>query len=389
MAIDYDRFLVRSAAALASAGAQLLLPAADAARAAPWASGWDQILLADGPGSQTLYAFTRVNGGNVQEQLDRLAEGLSQNGVLGRSPVPVSLVAVAVLPHGAESRRIRGLTGLTPSRYYPGLRPSTWVVDLAGEKVHTGGLGRKAEGKDLIQQAASADSVQVLDAGGLDALQQRHVEQTQAFYRLMRGRQPLVTYALVAINVAVFLLMYTQGGPGNDATLRNFGALSPQLIEQGQWWRLVTAMFLHASVTHIVFNMVSLVAIGTLAERLYGNTKFLAIYLGSGLIGSLTSFGYSVLTGSLNILGVGASGAIFGVAGALLTVRFHSSDVIPKRLRNQISSSMLPLVALSLIIARLTPNVDNSAHIGGLIGGMILSFVFPLTRRVRETADVS
>jgi rhomboid protease GluP len=199
----------------------------------------------------------------------------------------------------------------------------------------------------------------------------------------MRGRQPIVTYALIACNVAVYGLMMLQGGPDHEGVLRRFGALSPALVQQGQWWRLLMSIFLHASVAHILFNMTSLFAVGTLAERLYGSAKFLGIYLGAGLVGSVASVGYGFLSGNADVLGVGASGAIFGVAGALLTVRFHRSDVIPPRLRQRISSSMLPLVLLSLVFARvMAANVDNSAHVGGLLGGMALSFLLPLTRRV-------
>jgi rhomboid protease GluP len=170
-----------------------------------------------------------------------------------------------------------------------------------------------------------------------------------------------------------------------DSTVRDWGAQSPSLIEHGQWWRLFTEMFLHASLTHILFNMASLLAIGTLAERLYGSAKFLAIYLGAGLIGSLVSFSYAVAQGNLNVLGVGASGAIFGVAGALMTVRFQHTDVIPAALRRRVSSSIAPLVLVSLFLAAVTPYVDNSAHLGGLIGGMALSFAFPLTKRAPVT----
>ncbi len=106
------------------------------------------------------------------------------------------------------------------------------------------------------------------------------------------------------------------------------------------------------------------------------------IYLGEGLIGGLAIYGYAVSTGHLDILGVGASGAIFGVAGALVTVRFQSSEVIPRYVRERVSTSMVPMVVISLGMSYLIPHVDNSAHLGGLAGGMTLSFILPLTRRV-------
>ena len=81
----------------------------------------------------------------------------------------------------------------------------------------------------------------------------------------------------------------------------------------------------------------------------------------------------------MTIPSVGASGAIFGVAGALITVRFQQSDVIPLRVRQQVSTSIIPLVVLNLVFAALSPYIDNSAHIGGLIGGVLLSFLLPIS----------
>jgi rhomboid protease GluP len=231
----------------------------------------------------------------------------------------------------------------------------------------------------MLARAVKGD---IVEAGPEDAV--RHHQQLDAFRMVVGGRQPLVCYALIAINVAIFLLLYTRGGPSDETALRDMGALSPQLVENGDWWRLVTSMFLHASVPHILFNMTSLFAVGTLAERLYGSAKFLAIYLGAGLIGSICSVAFAVMSGQINELGVGASGAIFGVAGALIAVRFHPSDIIPERLRQRVSSSLIPLVLVSLVFAYLTPHVDNAAHVGGLAGGILLSFVFPLPRRIPE-----
>ena len=85
-------------------------------------------------------------------------------------------------------------------------------------------------------------------------LQRESLQRMQAFYTLMQGRQPIVTYGLIALNVAIYLLLYTRGGPSNENALRDMGALSPILIEHGQWWRLFTSIFLHASVAHILLS---------------------------------------------------------------------------------------------------------------------------------------
>jgi membrane associated rhomboid family serine protease len=284
---------------------------------------------------------------------------------------------------GVDPKAERKALGLAPSAYYAGLRPSTWTVDLEDGQVR--GPRFSSDGVLRPVLAAAASGGDLPGEGYADLLQQRHLRQLGAFQELMRGRQPVVTYALIAVNVAIFVLMYASGALNTGSGIQSYGAVSAQLVEQGQWWRLITSMFLHASFAHILFNMTSLFAVGTLAERLYGSVKFLAIYLGAGVVGGLASMGWALVAGNPAELGLGASGAIFGVAGALLTLRFQPSDVVPLALRQRVSSAMAPLVAISLPLSyALTPNVDNSAHIGGLLGGMALSFLLPVARRVPE-----
>lgn len=330
------------------------------------------------PGQAAVYAFIdgdRLDKAGLRAHVDALADGISRSGMV--QGAQLRLVTVTVFSREGGPLSARDARRTAPSTFYAGLRPAAWTVDLRSGKVDAGRIVRP-EGVDVLQTALQGNGT--LDVESIERMQVAAANRTAAFYSLMKGRQPYVTYGLIAVNVLIFCLLYLNGGPESESTLRDFGALSPQLIGDGQWWRMFTSMFLHASIAHILFNMTSLFAIGTLAERLYGSARYLGIYLGAGLIGSITSFGYAELSGHTDVLGVGASGAIFGVAGALLTVRFQQSDVIPQRLRERVSTSLLPLVAISLLISFLTPHVDNSAHIGGLAGGMLLSFLLPLTR---------
>lgn len=392
MALDCEGFLARATAAMVAAGAQpLLAPVAEARPS--WAAGWDQILILQGAARVTLYALT-CSRGEAPEQLrtrvDRLAEGVAGSNLL--SGPPLSVVSIVAFPDGLTRRLSRSVTGITPSTFYQGIRPSTWAVDLQTGQVHARGALRRPPGLEILRPVmAGAEEAPSAD---LIASQGRERQQRlRDFYRLMRQRQPVVTYALAVINVAVFLVLAAKGGLPNgnlsESTLQSAGAASAHLVESGQWWRLFSLMFLHAGVAHILFNMVSLLVVGTLAERLYGSAKFLAIYLGAGFIASLTSFAHVVLTNQPDVLTVGASGAIFGVAGALLTVRFQSSDVIPEDVRRDISSWMIVLVVLNLVLGWQTVFVDNWAHLGGLVGGMGLSFVLPLTKRLREGGDAA
>jgi rhomboid protease GluP len=229
----------------------------------------------------------------------------------------------------------------------------------------------------------------LVGAPEVGALREQVGRQNRAFYDLMGGRRPIATYVLIAINVVIFVALTVYAGSPTGAgyghALDTFGDSSAYLVEHGQWWRLFTAMFLHGSFEHVLLNMISLLYLGVIAERLYGSVKFIAIYVGSGLAGSVASVLFNALYGDPHVASVGASGAIFGIAGALLTLRFQHSDVIPRSVRDRISSSILPIVLINLVFSRfLAAYIDNSAHVGGLLGGIVLSFVFPLSRELPD-----
>jgi membrane associated rhomboid family serine protease len=378
--------LGRAAVGLASVGGVPLLSPGQQHLSSLVLEEWDQILLADNPGQTTLYAFTRADAARtaLQKRLDELCKALALRGFFQR---PMTLVAVAV----AESRNSAEpakLAHVLPSAFYTGVRPVTWVVDLSSGAVHKS-ANRSFLGAEALEAAARESGPATdLDVGEAGRIRSYQVARSQAFYQLMQGRQPVVTYGLTAINVAVYLVLVLNGGrpdPSSQVLIR-FGALVPQRVLDGEWWRLVTVMFLHASIAHIAFNMISLVVVGTIAEKLYGSPRFLAIYLGSGLIGGLASLVHGIMSNDLNTPGVGASGAIFGIVGALLTLRFQRSEIIPEYVRSRISSQMVLIVVLNLVLGAATPHVDNSAHLGGLVGGAALSFLFPLTRSLEPTA---
>jgi hypothetical protein len=148
----------------------------------------------------------------------------------------------------------------------------------------------------------------------------------------------------------------------------------------GQWWRLVTSMFLHFGVMHLAFNMLALWVFGVLAERLFGNVRFLAIYLIAGIAGSVTSFLWHPV-----VNGAGASGAIFGVLGALLAFFLRGEEGVPKSvLRAQRNSAALYIAYSLLNGARM--GIDNAAHLGGLLAGMLLGYLLsrPLSQSRAE-----
>jgi rhomboid protease GluP len=182
-----------------------------------------------------------------------------------------------------------------------------------------------------------------------------------------------VTWALVALNVLVYLAMIESGGgfpKMSGQTALAFGSnFGPDTLN-GEWWRLLASMFIHFSLVHITFNMVVLVQMGRIAERLFGNARFAALYFFTGLTASLTSLCWHPILNS-----AGASGAIFGVLGALLAyvIRYRAS--MPPTIQAQRFRSVAFIVVYSLFNGLTHQGIDNAAHIGGLISGFLMGWL--------------
>ncbi|MFD6211077.1 MULTISPECIES: rhomboid family intramembrane serine protease [unclassified Peribacillus] len=184
------------------------------------------------------------------------------------------------------------------------------------------------------------------------------------------ANKPIFTYIFMAIQIAVFVLMEFNGGSTNSKTLIEFGAkFSPYIIE-GEWWRFFTPMIVHIGFVHLLMNTFSLYLIGAEVERIYGNARFLFIYIFAGFAGTLGSF---ILTPNLS---AGASGAIFGCFGALL----YFGIVYPKLFMRSMGSSVIVLIIINLIYGFSVSGIDNAGHIGGLIGGFLAAGVVHLPK---------
>jgi membrane associated rhomboid family serine protease len=189
--------------------------------------------------------------------------------------------------------------------------------------------------------------------------------------------EPRLTYFLIAVNVIAFLAMTSSGGsltnPGG--TVYEHGALYGPLVADGEWWRIVTAGFLHAGIIHIAFNMYFLYFLGTIIEPMIGKLRFGLIYAISLLGGS---FGALLL--SPNTPTVGASGAVFGLMGAaILAMRARGIDPM--------QSGLGVTLLLNLGITFLIPGISKGGHIGGLVAGAIVGYVlFEIADRRRGAA---
>jgi rhomboid protease GluP len=179
--------------------------------------------------------------------------------------------------------------------------------------------------------------------------------------------KPLAIFVLLAINVIMYgVSVYVGGRIGWNNALYLLGGKENQAIDAGQWWRLLTPMVLHGNLTHLLFNSWALYVLGTEAERVYGTLRFLAIYLLSGLAGSIASYVFNP-----DVLSVGASGAIFGLLGALAAFAFTARSFVGWEASKMQLGQMATLAVINLAFGFVVPNIDNSAHIGGLIIGGI------------------
>ena len=179
-----------------------------------------------------------------------------------------------------------------------------------------------------------------------------------------------LTQILFGANVAVYLAMALASGsvvdfPGETAA--RFGANFGPYTLSGDWWRLVTYMFLHGGILHIAFNMWCLWDLGALSESLYGRWTFLSIYLVTGVSGGLASVAWNP-----RVLSVGASGAIFGLAGALIASFYLGEFSLPSIAIGGTLRSLAVFVVFNLFFGGMFGGIDNACHIGGLVSGLIL-----------------
>ena len=191
---------------------------------------------------------------------------------------------------------------------------------------------------------------------------------------LLQRATPIFTYIFLGLQVLLFLLMELYGlgygGSQNLFVLDLFGAKINGRILAGEWWRFITPMFLHIGFFHLFMNSLSLYYLGTTVERIYGNGRFLFIYLFSGFFGTLASFIFTVNPSA------GASGAIFGCFGALVYFGIRK----PGTFQRMAGSNIIGLLIFNLVLGFIVPTIDNAGHVGGLIGGFLASCIMDLPK---------
>lgn len=187
---------------------------------------------------------------------------------------------------------------------------------------------------------------------------------------IFRGSLNWMNLLMIGINVLVFGIMEILGSTEDIDFMVRWGASSMPLILEGEWYRIITSMFLHFGFAHLVNNMLVLLFMGDMVEEVVGHAKYLLIYLGSGIAGNLLSLYLNYQTQE-TVVSAGASGAIYGVIGAVFVILFKNRKIV----RENILRRLLFVVIVTIYYGSQAAEIDNAAHLGGLIAGVFLAFL--------------
>lgn len=220
------------------------------------------------------------------------------------------------------------------------------------------------------------------DAVADEKFDQAEAKEILTFQILYSNRQIKATWALAVFIVGIYFLEEYFGGSQNVAVLVRMGANVSGRVKEGEYYRLLSSVFLHAGLMHVFFNTYVLFALGGFFNRIFGDAKFLTVFFASGLCGSLSSvfFGHSTVS-------VGASGAIWGLFGSSLALAFFKTSLLPEMVRLRLRRVTFINLLINLGISFL-PMIDIWAHIGGGIGGFLVSLLIifrptnPVVRRL-------
>lgn len=209
-------------------------------------------------------------------------------------------------------------------------------------------------------------------------MNKKTIKNEKKLAKIFSPKKPVVTYALITLNVMIFLFLFMYDQSGNITYLLSNNKV---LVRGGEIFRLFTCMFLHADIAHLVCNMYALYLVGPQVERYYGKSKFALIYFVSGLLGSL----FSCVFSGENVFSLGASGAIFGLFGSIVYFTYYYRATLQGFLRSQI----VPVILINLLIGFMIPGIDISAHIGGLIGGILTSMFIGIGDKGRRSDEIN
>jgi membrane associated rhomboid family serine protease len=243
-----------------------------------------------------------------------------------------------------------------------------WPLDLTAPEPAEPDI---AEGRELVDQ--TFDGVAAYFQGVRHSLEdledgeRGNLEGKPPFSIFLKEQHAPGTWVLLALLAAFYGLEWALGGTTNYRMLRA-GAINAPLVNHGEVWRLVSAIFLHFNMVHLGVNALSLFAVGPFLEKLFGTMKFLGIYLFAGLTGAIASYWFN-----RNGISAGASGALSGLLGAMLVLGLFHRGAMPAYQMRSLRQAGLLMLALTIGLGLAIPHIDNSAHMGGLAGGALLA----------------
>lgn len=210
--------------------------------------------------------------------------------------------------------------------------------------------------------------------GDLKSVIEKSIYGGNSFSKTSLKKFPYITCLLVVLNVAYYIVIKNNGGFDNY-TMAKFGAaVTTYIVERKEYYRIFTSMFMHFGIEHLYMNMISLLIMGSSLEQMVGRLKFLIIYIGSGIGGGIVSVVSYYMQDKL-VISAGASGAIFGVLGALALINYTEQKHNIKR-QSMSPKTILMFVVLSVLSGFGNSGYDVYAHIGGFVWGIILAWLF-------------
>jgi len=214
---------------------------------------------------------------------------------------------------------------------------------------------------DILKKLAFTEEGLQLFIKITNDINQKNKVEAEKAEDIFKKKVPIITYGLIALNVLLYVLPIILGSY-NDL-INRFCLYGPYIREYGEYYRLISGGFLHGDIFHLLFNCYAIYVIGGQLEGFMGRTKYTIIYFVSMIIGSLMSITFS------DYPSIGASGAIFGLMGSLLYFGYHYRIYLGNTLKSQI----IPLIVINLLYGAVVSGIDNFAHIGGLIGGFLIT----------------
>lgn len=250
----------------------------------------------------------------------------------------------------------------------------SWIVELPTKKI----LVNKGDADEVLNMRQLVNKVFNIMDPSFDSEE----ENLRKYKDKIRRKIPLkeksnntaLTYGIIVVNLIIWFVLELNGGSEDVNTLLLFGANEPFLVlKREQYWRLVTSMFLHIGFSHLLYNNFALYLFGTRIERYYGKVKFILIYFTSGIIGSIASIFFS------NTVSAGASGAIYGLSGALLFLAYKTR----KEIDGFNTYTILVMILIGIGLGWVMPSIDNAAHLAGFLSGLFAGklLLFPWKNR--------